>query len=212
MLRPVDKSARSGRGGSARGRGGTRRRKPAETDTFCPGCDFQQPPGFASQPNGTSQACLRLLQWHVPSPAVRVAGRSEGTLLWSRDARPPDQWFALLEGFPGSLRARRQETLRGRRYSMPVPAGGTMGSICARMCASEFRSQPRNGPGVIAGSAAGFDDGQALQQPTGGAFVLAEGLCLRLSFPWRQLPLRERNAPCEHSDGPFHPATARHHG
>ncbi|AIL62212.1 hypothetical protein PSAKL28_30220 [Pseudomonas alkylphenolica] len=87
------------------------------------------------------------------SPAARVAGRIEGAFL-------PGQIHGLLigtlyvrpEGSPGALRARCQETLRGRRCSPPVPAGETTGSFCARMCAERYRPQPRNGSGAICSS------------------------------------------------------------
>ena len=59
---------------------------------------------------------------------------------------------ALCEGSPGGLPGctSHRETLRGQRYSVPVPAGAKTGSLCARMCARRCRPQPRHGPGVIA--------------------------------------------------------------
>ncbi|AKU14446.1 hypothetical protein AzCIB_4560 [Azoarcus sp. CIB] len=53
----------------------------------------------------------------------------------------------------------------GRRYSVPVPAGGTTGSLCARMCAEGCRPQPRHGSGAIADAASGFDDGRDCHSP-----------------------------------------------
>ena len=70
----------------------------------------------------------------------------------------------------------------GRRYSVPVPAGETTGSLCARMCASKCRPQPRHGSGVIAVTADGFDDGLVLYQPTGGS--LLDGGPARSSAPF----------------------------
>ncbi|CAI07506.1 hypothetical protein ebA2457 [Aromatoleum aromaticum EbN1] len=53
----------------------------------------------------------------------------------------------------------------GRRYSVPVPAGGTTGSLCARMCAEGYRPQPRHGSGAIADAASGFGDGRDCHSP-----------------------------------------------
>ncbi len=61
--------------------------------------------------------------------------------------------------------ASRQEAPWGRWYSVPVPAGGTTGSLCARMCAEGCRPQPRHGSGEIADAASGFDDGRDCHSP-----------------------------------------------
>ena len=73
--------------------------------------------------------------------------------------------------------ARCQETVCGRRYSVPVPAGGTTGSLCVWIHARGCRPQPRNGPGEIADAANGFDDGLACLQPTGGLISLQPKPC-----------------------------------
>ena len=52
------------------------------------------------------------------------------------------------KGLPTTSRRRREETLRGLWYSVPVPAGETTGSLCARMCAIPYRLQSRHGPGA----------------------------------------------------------------
>jgi hypothetical protein len=129
-----------------------------------------------------SQACLRLLQWHVPRRRV-YRGGSEGVLLLGRVIRPADRWFSpFSERSPGALCTSRQETLRGRRYSMPVPAGETSGSFCTQMCAELFRPQPRLGSSAIADAANGFDDGLTCNSPRVVILVSAEGASLRLLF------------------------------
>ncbi len=85
---------------------------------------------------------------------------------------------------------------------MPVPAGETTGSFCARMRAEGFRPQPRHGPGAIADAATGSTDGHVLRQPTGG-FLLASRRPERSSAPFsclsdtpnRRTPVHPRHPP-----------------
>jgi len=78
-------------------------------------CERHVPPG-------------RLLPvWEMKAPSSRSHRRSDGPLICVEP-----------EGFPGVSFSRRLETLRGRRCSMPAPAGEKLGSLCARMCAERF--------------------------------------------------------------------------
>ena len=107
-----------------------------------------------------------------------TAGRARRSLLRriARNAVPLIQVVPYIhERSPDALArkaARCQETACGRRYSVPVPAGGTTGSLCVWMHARGCRLQPRNGPGEIADAANGLDDGLACLQPTGGLILL----------------------------------------
>lgn len=63
-----------------------------------------------------------------------------------------------------------RETLRGLRYSLPGPAGGTLGSLCARMCASRFRFKPRQESGAnLLTSRPAYDSQVLMLRFTGGA-------------------------------------------
>lgn len=106
----------------------------------------------------------------APQQTERSMGR-EGYFYANRAlAHSPDrQFYVRREGSPGGLQAWRyasyQETPQGRRYSVPEPAGESTGAFCARMCARQYRPQPRYGSGVNAGTVDGSTDDRTLCSP-----------------------------------------------
>jgi len=107
--------------------------------------------GVARVPHALRDAPARnafLLRVRVPSgrprprdlkvASPRTAPRAFSSSAFLPPLRRVPRWLAC---------ASHPETLRGQRYSVPVPAGAKTGSLCARMCARRCRPQPRHDAG-----------------------------------------------------------------
>jgi len=165
--------------------------------------------GVARVPHALRDAPARnafLLRVRVPSgrprprdlkvASPRTAPRAFSSSAFLPPLRRVPRWLAC---------ASHPETLRGQRYSVPVPAGAKTGSLCARMCARRCRPQPRHGPGVIADEQTVLATTGPANQPTGGSSFLPSRRPLGPSAPFSCLSTpRPGRWPCATRTGDPH--------